>query len=236
MPSQLSHAAVGDALQPALADGVGDGVAVDGCGAGLKIAVIAVQELVPEALARLQGAETGDMFLQLVEDERAVGVVLGQHIQQFHGGEQCPAVGACPVVGGLLCQSFDVAVAVDPLLRNPHAFDEVLIHRGCLVEVLRVVEVDAGVGNGGDAHVHIIEPDGVVLRTVAGEHAVFKAVLAVLYELEVVVDAAFEAFVVVLHHGCTHRAAVIECTGMHDLLQLCGFHLDAGGVTLLCCS
>ena len=23
---------------------------------------------------------------------------------------------------------------------------------------------------------------------------------------------------------------------MHNLLQLCGFHLDAGGVTLLCCS
>ena len=154
------------------------------------------------------------------------------------------------MVSGLLCEAFDIAVAVDALLRHPHALDEVLVHRSSLVEVLRVAEIDACIGYGRDAHVHIIKPDGVVLRAMTGEQSVLEAVLAVLYELEVVVDEGVDRHhgaarmargVVtyvggdssVFHHGRAHRAAVVEGTRVNHLFHLCVLNLGLGHITLL---
>ena len=72
MPGELGHAAVGDAFNPTLTDGVGDGVAVNGGGRCLEVAVVAVEELMPEAFTGLQGTQASDMFAQLVQDELAV--------------------------------------------------------------------------------------------------------------------------------------------------------------------
>ena len=92
LPTQLSHGTIGDATDPTLANSVGDAVGVDGGGRGFEIGVVAVEQLVPEALAGLVGGQTAHVATQLHEQEETVGMVLGEHVEQFDGGEQSPSV------------------------------------------------------------------------------------------------------------------------------------------------
>ena len=61
MPSQLSHRAVGLRIYPALVDGMGKAISVDGRGGSLEIGIIAVEQLMPKAIMMLQGCQTTHM-------------------------------------------------------------------------------------------------------------------------------------------------------------------------------
>ena len=166
------------------------------------------------------------MLAQLFEDEGTVSVVLGQHVEQFDGGQQGPSVGTCPVVGRLVLQSLNIAVAIYSLLGHPHALDEVLIHGSSLIEILGLSRIHTTVGHSGNAHIHVVEPDGVALRTMTGKRAVRQTILSILYKVKIIFNNRGELGVIlslghcIFHHGRAHRAAVVERTGMQYLFHL----------------
>nr|GFD52545.1 hypothetical protein [Tanacetum cinerariifolium] len=75
------HGAVHFGIEPALVDGVGDGVAVDGRGRGFEVRVVAVEQLVPEAAASLPVGQAAGVGAQQLQHGRAAGVVGGQHVE-----------------------------------------------------------------------------------------------------------------------------------------------------------
>ena len=228
IPTQLSNRTISDALEPTLIDGTGNGIGVDGCCTSLEVRILAIEQLMPEAFTRLIGSQTTNMLAQLLEDEGTVGVRLGQHVEEFDGSQQSPSVGTSPVISRLVGQSFHIPMAIDTFLRNPHALDKVLIHSCGLVEILRLTRINASVCDCRDAHVHIVEPNGVALRTMTSESAVGQAILSVLHEIEVVLDNRRQILTLHsklfilngLHHRRTHRSAIVQGTGMEDLLHL----------------
>lgn len=111
--------------------------------------------------------------------------------------------------GGLLRQSFHVAVTVKPLFRDKHAVDELTAYLGRPVEVFCgfLLSINATIGQRRDSHEHVVQPDGVVLRAVACECAVGQAVLSVFDESEIIFyqvgqrqdGSAIRAFIMAQH-------------------------------------
>ena len=84
-------------LYPALVDGMGKAVAVYGCAGGLEIGLRVVEQLMPTAVEVLKGQESGEV---LEEPLHNLWVFL--HVEEFTGGEECPAVGSAPEEGGVV--------------------------------------------------------------------------------------------------------------------------------------
>jgi len=79
-------------------------------------------------------------------------------------------------------------MAEELLLGHPHAAGKLHHLAGGLVIVFAVAGKASHVGYGGNAHEHVVEPDGVLLRTQPGKGAVGQAVLLVHDVVCIVVD------------------------------------------------
>ena len=87
MPAKLSHWTVGYAVNPALVYGVGYAICIDGSRARFEVRVVAVEQLMPEAVHTLQGSQTFHMQAKLIKHEVAVLMILREHIEQLYGGK-----------------------------------------------------------------------------------------------------------------------------------------------------
>ena len=129
--------------------------------------------------------------------------------------------------GGLLRQSFHVAVTVKPLFRDKHAVDELSADLGRLVEISCrfLLFINATISQRRDSHEHVVQPDGVVLGAVACECAVGQAVLSVFDESEIIFYQVGQRQGRVgdtrLHHGTTHGSGIVQCFRVQDLFHLC---------------
>ena len=75
-----------------------EAVGVDGRSRSLKIRIIAVQELMPESLAALEGGKTESVLPEEVENLVPPRITFRKHIKHLAHGEDRPSVGAAPVV------------------------------------------------------------------------------------------------------------------------------------------
>ena len=236
IPGQQGGGAVLERVEPALADAVGEAVGVDGGGGGLQVGVVAVHQLVPEAFAALQGGEPLDVLAVEVEDLGTAGIVLRQGVEHVAHRQDGPAVGAAPVVGGMLVHRLHPAVAEEVLLRDPHLLLEEADLADGFVEILLVAGQLAVPGQGRDAHEHVIQPHGVELRPVAGKGPVLQAELLVHDVVGVEVDqrteVQFRMGDLVLDHGHAHGAAVVQGVRSHHHAELVGGFAAARAVLL----
>jgi len=82
------------------------------------------------------------------------------------------------------------------------------------VEILLVLGQGAHIGDGGDAHEHIIQPHGVLLGAVAGQGAVGQPVFLVHDVIHVVVNHGAQILVGPaqrgLNHGYAHGTGIVQ--------------------------
>ena len=83
MPAHQRHRAIGLGVEPALVDGMGQTIGIDGRGRGFEISVVAVEQLMPETGMMLQGSESGGMLAEQVEQLLPLGMSIGQHVEHL---------------------------------------------------------------------------------------------------------------------------------------------------------
>ena len=126
--------------------------------------------------------------------------------------------------GRLLFESFNIAVAEELLLGYPHAVDELGGELGCIFNSLGVVGILAADSHCGNGHEHVVEPYGVVQRTLAHEHTVGQARAVVLEDVVIAFDHLRELQGRVghlsSHCSCAHGAGIVEVGGGDHLTHL----------------
>ena len=129
--------------------------------------------------------------------------------------------------GRIILNRFHPAVTEEFLLRHPHALGKQQNLSGSLVEVSVSAGVLPHLCYGGYAHEHVIEPYGVLLRTVTGKGAVAQPVFLVHDIVGVVSDALVNqpAQLLVflledsahrLDHRRAHRPCIVEGMWVND--------------------
>ena len=91
VPSKDSLRAVGLCVQPALVDGMGNAVAVDGCARCFKVCVRTIEQLMPASIVVLQREDAVEMHLEILH----YALVL-VHVEKFASSEQCPSICSSP--------------------------------------------------------------------------------------------------------------------------------------------
>ena len=186
----------------------------------------------PEAVVLLQTGESGGMSLQQIQDFTILRMADGQHIKHLTHREDGPAVGPAPMEGGMRIHLLYPAVTEQSLLRYPHPLGELEHLPGSLVEILPVTCQNTHIGNRRNTHEHVIEPNGILLWTDAGESTVDKAELLVHDIVGIVVyqwsDISYR--ILVTSHQCSldHRAAdgsgIVEGMRVDDATDI---HVDS---------
>src|SRR5690554_3361618 len=152
------------------------------------------------------------------------GMMCRQHIQCLHQREQCPTVCSSPEEAGLPVSCLHPAMTEESFFLHEHLFPE----KGDLS--YRFIEITALTGHcthlsdGRDAHEHVIEPDGVHLRTFAGKGTVMEPILIVHDVVHVVGNNRFQLQPGIhprcLDHGGTDGSCIVECRWFEDLPHL----------------
>ena len=117
--------------------------------------------------------------------------------------------------------AFDPSMTEELYLWHPHlVLEEMELAHG-LIGITRVAGITAIPSQGGDSHVHIVKPDGVVMRTVAGIGAIKQTIFLVDDEVHISCNQRIVGLRLLSLHlqtderGC-HRATVIEgCRTQH---------------------
>ena len=209
MPSHECHGAVGLCINPALVDGMGQTIGIDGRGRGFEIGVVAVEQLMPETGMMLQGRKSGGMLAEQVEQLLALGMSFGQHVEHLAQRQDSPSVSPAPEESRMRLHGLYPSVAEEVLLGYPHTTGKTAHLAGCLVVVFRVARQLAHIGHRGNAHEHIVEPHRILLRTQARESAVGKPILLVNDIAGVVIDERTQTGSLshARERGLDHRAA-----------------------------
>ena len=179
IPAEGGDRSVDHWTDPSLVDGSCNAVDIDCCCGGLQVGVVLVQQLVPEAVARLQSGQSADMRFQEFKYLTSSGVVCGQHIQCLHQREQRPPVGPAPEEIGLPVGCLHPSVAEESFFLHEHLFTEKDDLSYNLIEIAALTGHCTHLGDGRDAHEHVIEPDTVHLRPFAGKGTVMEPILIV---------------------------------------------------------
>ncbi len=231
VPAERGDRPVDHGTDPSLVNGVGDTVDINCGGGGLQVGVVPVEQLMPEAIARLQCGQAADMRFQEFKDPVSSGVVCWQYVQRLHQREQRPAVGSPPEESRLSVGCLYPSVAEESFFFDEHLFPKEgdLPHR--LVEIATLTGRCTHLCDGRDAHEHVIEPDGVHLWPLPGKGAIVQPVFVVHDVVHIVCNHRFQLqpgfHARCLDHGSAHGACIVECRRPEDLP-----HLGIGGAII----
>ena len=178
---------------------MGETVGEHRAGAGLQVGFRPVHELMPTAVGRLEGGDGREQLPERFQRLFPPGRIFRNDVQHVAEGQDGPAVGPRPMIVGMDGHPFYPAMTENPFLRHPEVFleKEDLLHgRGVQFSRQGLVAFRIGQGaaisDGRDAHIHIIQPDGIRRRTHPGEDPVRKPVLFLVHEVEPAVQLAPE--------------------------------------------
>ena len=169
----------------------------------------------PKARLVLQAAKALDMLTKEVEHERTLLVISRQIVEHLAHGEDSPTIATSPMEVRMRVHAFDPTMTEQLYLRHPHlVLEEMELAHG-LVGITCIAGITAIPGQGGDSHVHIVEPDGVVMRTISGIGAIRQTIFLVDDEVHISCNQRIVGLRLLSLHlqtderGC-HRATVIE--------------------------
>ena len=88
-------------------------------------------------------------------------------VEHFAHGEDSPTVGSSPMESRVRVHGFYPSVAEEFLFFHPHLILKKHYLLCCFVEIFAVVGISAHVGYSRNCHKHVVEPNSILVRTLA---------------------------------------------------------------------
>ena len=233
IPAELGGRPVGHGADPPAVDGPGHAEHKHGRGGGLEIGVVTVEQLVPQARAGLAGGQTPEVGPELIEHGRTARMILGQNVEQLDHRHGRPAIRARPVEFGVIVRVRGPTVQVEAPLPVEHAGGKLEHLPHGVVVIAALAREFSHLGQRGNAHVHVVQPQRLRLRVVPGQRAVGETELPVTDVLHVGVDHGHQvrthAGPARLDQRRAHGAGIVERRGGDQVPELKAAHLGGRG-------
>ena len=219
MPSELRHRSVGLGIYPSFVDSMSKGISIDGCGRSFEVCVVSVEQLVPETIMMLHACQSSEMASEEVQDLIALGMVLRQNIQDLTHCKHSPSVGPSPEERRMVGHILHPSMAEESHFWHKHFLfkQEYLFSR--FIKKTRVFGLLSPICQCRHPHEHIVEPNGVLMRSQSSECSITEPVFLIHNVADVIIDERFEVLiysdVLCFNHRTAYGSCVVECMGFN---------------------